>query len=76
VASVTISVDTETAIALRRLAELEDRSEAEIVRSALAAYTTTRPRLKGIGKYRSGRKDVSRRARELLRQDAQDGRWP
>lgn len=75
-ASLTITVDDETAEALRRLAALEQRSEAEIVRTALAAYAKAQVRPKGIGKYRSGRSDVSVKARDLLREDVKDGRWP
>ncbi len=74
--SITIMVDDETAEALRRLAALEQRSEADIVRTALAAYATVQPRPKGIGKYRSGRSDVSVKARELIRKDVKDRRWP
>lgn len=63
--------------ALRRLAAAEQRSETEVVRTALAAYTQmTRPLPQGIGKYRSGRSDVSEKARELLREDVKEGRWP
>lgn len=76
VTSITITVDDETAEALRRLAALEQRSEADIVRTALAAYTQAQPRAKGIGKYHSGRSDLSVKARELIRQDVKDGRWP
>ena len=75
--SITITVDDETAAALRRLATAEQRSEADIVRTALAAYSQgTRPRLKGVGRYRSGRSDVSAKARELIREDVKEGRWP
>jgi hypothetical protein len=76
VTSITITVDDETAEALRRLAELEQRSEADIVRTALAAYAKAQPRPKGIGKYRSGRNDISVKARDLIRKDVKDGRWP
>jgi len=76
VPSLTITVDRETAEALRRLAALEKRSEADIVRTALAAYAQKQPLPKGIGKYRSGRRDVSVRAREVIREDVRDGRWP
>jgi hypothetical protein len=75
VPTITIRVDKETAEALRRLAALEQRSEADIVRTALAAYAQPRPRPKGIGKYRSGRGDVSEKARELIREDVKEGRW-
>ncbi len=74
--SITITIDDETAEALRRLAALEQRSESDIVRTALAAYTKPQPRPKGIGKYRSGRGDVSKKARELIREDVKEGRWP
>jgi Ribbon-helix-helix protein, copG family len=75
-ATVTIVIDEETAESLRRIAELEKRSEADIVRTALAAYATSHPRPQGIGKYRSGAGDVSANARELIRKDVQDGKWP
>jgi hypothetical protein len=75
--SITIVLDDATAEALRRLVDLEQRSEADIVRTALAAYAqASRPRPKGIGKYRSGRRDVSAKARDLIREDVKDGRWP
>jgi hypothetical protein len=74
--SITITIDDETALALRRFAELEQRSEADIVRTALAAYTRSRPHAKGIGKYRSGRRDISAKARELIRQAVKDRQWP
>ena len=76
VTSITITVDDETAEAPRRLAALEQRSEADVVRTALAANTKARPRAKGIGKYRSGRSDVSAKARDLIREDVKDRRWP
>jgi hypothetical protein len=77
VTSITILVDDETAAALRELAAAEKRSEADIVRTALAAYSQgARPHLKGVGKYHSGRTDVSQKARELIRQDVEAGRWP
>ena len=72
----TITIDDETALALRRLAELEQRSEADIVRTALAAYAKARPPLQGIGKYHSGRNDISVKARELIREDVKDRKWP
>lgn len=74
--SITIAVDDKTAVALRRLAALEQRSEANIVRTALAVYAqAARPRPTGIGKYHSGRGDVSEQARQLIREDVKEGRW-
>lgn len=75
--SITIALDDHTAEALRRLAALERRSEADIVRTALAVYAQgSKQRPRGIGKYHSGRSDVSARARELVRKDVKEGRWP
>ena len=48
--SITITVDDETAEALCQLAALEKRSEADIVRTALAAYAQKRALPEGIGK--------------------------
>ena len=74
---ITITVGDETAASLRQLTAAEERSEAEIVRTALAAYSQgARPRLKGVGKYQSGRTDVSEKAREMIRKDVEEGRWP
>jgi Ribbon-helix-helix protein, copG family len=65
---ITITLDDATAAILRRLAALEQRSESEIVHTALAAYADgSRPRPTGIGKYRSGRSDISAKARGLQR---------
>jgi Ribbon-helix-helix protein, copG family len=57
---------------LEELASEEGRSQGEVVREALLVYRgqQTRPAPKGIGKYRSGRSDVSARAEELLREAA------
>lgn len=72
-----VELDDEMAAALRQLAEAERRSEGEIVREALAAFVQAkRPRPKGMGRYRSGRTDVSERARSMLRDAAEDGQWP
>ena len=75
--SITIHLDDDVAEALRRLAAAEQRTETEIVRAALVAYAqSARPLPKGIGKYHSGRPDVSEKARELIREDVKEGRWP
>jgi len=74
----TIYLDPEVALTLRRLADAQRRPQAELVREALASYASeAQPaRPKGIGRSRSGRSDVSSRARELLRAAAKDRRWP
>jgi len=65
----TVYLDPEVALALREISRGEGRSQAELIREALRQYTRnrSRPRLAGVGTFRSGRSDVSDRAEELLR---------
>jgi hypothetical protein len=72
----TVYLNPETALALRQLARAQGRSQAEVIREALELYASraTRPKPGGIGKYRSGRSDVSERAEELLREKAKKKR--
>jgi len=62
----TLYLEEETANVLEQLATQEGRSEGEVIREALRTYKSrqTRPAPKGIGKYRSGRSDISQRAEE------------
>jgi predicted transcriptional regulator len=73
----TVYLNQETALALRQLAAVRGRSQAELIRDALASYTkrAARPAAKGIGKYRSGEADVAQRAKEILGDAAKRGRW-
>lgn len=73
----TVYLDDEIALALRQLSSVQGRSQAELVRDALARYTkgTTRPVAKGIGKYRSGEPDVAQRAKDILAAAAKSGGW-
>lgn len=73
----TVYLDQETALALRQLSALQGRSQAELIRDALATYTrqTARPAPKGLGKYRSGEPDVARRAKDILSAAARRGGW-
>ena len=73
----TVYMDSEAAMALRQLAAIQGRPQAEIIRDAITAYTKSagRPRPKGIGAYDSGRSDVSERAEELMRRAARRRRW-
>ena len=66
-----------TASALRQLASVEGRSQAELIRDALDNYTkrSVRPAPKGVGKYRSGKPGVARRAKDILAAAATRGRW-
>lgn len=73
----TVYLDTEVALSLRRMAESEGRSQAELIRDALQKFTRRhqRPLPRGLGKYSSGENNVSGRSREILRQAAKKGRW-
>jgi hypothetical protein len=73
----TVYLKPETAIALRQIAAVQHRSQAEIIRDALDHFTkdAARPRSKGIGKYRSGEPDVARRAKQILAAAAKRGGW-
>jgi predicted transcriptional regulator len=71
----TIYLDEETVLALRQLANLQKRTQTEIIRDALKRYFEhVQPQKKsvlpGIGAYRSGRHDISEQAEELLKQAA------
>lgn len=73
----TVYFDNELALALRQLSAVEGRSQAQLVRNALATYTrrTTRPMPKGLGKYHSGEPDAAQRAKDILADAAKRGRW-
>ncbi len=73
----TVYLDQDVALALRQLAAVQGRSQADLIRDALARYTrrATRPSAKGIGKYRSGEPDVAQRAKDILAAAAKRGRW-
>lgn len=70
----TVYMDEETARQLRERARREGRPQAELIREALRAHLQgdSRPELRGVGAFRSGRGDVSERAEELLRAAARD----
>ena len=72
----TVYLDEHVAAALRHRAKVEKRSQSELIRDALRRYvedtqeSVERPPIVGIGKYRSGRSDVSERAEAFLREAA------
>lgn len=72
----TVYLEESTDRTLKQLARSQGRSQAEIIREALAAHAAQAsvPQPRGIGAYRSGRTDVSERAEELLRQAARGRR--
>jgi len=73
----TVYLESDTALALRRMAEAQGRSQAELIRDALKEYAKRgkRPLPTGLGKYDSGETGVSERAEGILREAAKSGRW-
>lgn len=68
----TIYLEPDLLLALRQLAQREQCSQAAIIRSALERYVSevqepVTPALPGVGRYRSGRSDVSEQAETILR---------
>lgn len=74
----TVYLDSDTVLALRQMAETQGRSQAELIRDALQAYTNgaKRPLPRGIGKYDSGEIHGAERAKDFLRSAAKKGKWP
>ena len=74
----TVYLEPELALALRQLADSHGRSQADLIREAIARYTrrSVRKQPKGVGKYHSGLSDVSERAEQILRRSAGARRWP
>jgi predicted transcriptional regulator len=77
VTKTTVYLDTDVALSLRRMAESQGRSRAELIRDALATYTrkAKRPKLPGVGEFDSGHSDTSERADEILQRAAKRGKW-
>jgi len=73
----TVYLDNDAALTLRQVAIQEGRSQAELIRDALAAYTARqrRPLIPGVGEFDSGETGVSERAEEILRRASANGKW-
>jgi predicted transcriptional regulator len=73
----TVYLDSNLALAIRQLAANEGRSQAELIRDALAEYTRRgkRPVIPGLGEFDSGHSDTSEKAEEILRRAAGRGKW-
>ena len=73
----TVYLDAELAVSLRQLSVLEGRSQAELIRAALAEFAQQRkrPAIPGVGEFDSGEADLSERAEELLRKASLRGKW-
>ena len=74
---ITVYLDDELALSLRHLAEINGRSQAELIRDVLKASTRQRvqPMPTGTGEFRSGHSDTSVRAKEILREASYRGKW-
>jgi predicted transcriptional regulator len=77
VTKTTVYLDSDIALALRQMAEVQGRSQAELIRDALQKYTSDgkRPLPRGLGKYDSGETHGAERAKDFLRLAAKKGRW-
>jgi predicted transcriptional regulator len=73
----TVYLDREVALKFRQLSESKKRSQAELIREALADYARrdSRPAIPGVGEFRSGLRDTSERAKEILTGAARRGKW-
>ena len=73
----TVYLDGDVALKFRQLAEVKGRSQAELIREALAEYAIkdARPSIPGAGEFRSGRADTSERAHEILAKASKAGKW-
>ena len=71
---VTVYLDHAAAMRLRSLAVVRGCTTAELVSEAISEFLhqelATRPEPVGVGQFRSGRNDISGRAKELLRNAA------
>lgn len=76
--SLTIQLDDNVAESLRQMARESNRTESELIREAISSFARQQPcgQPKGIGKYHSGRSDVSEKARTVVRQAVEDRQWP
>ncbi len=73
----TVYLDREVALKFRQLAEVKGRSQAELIREALANYALSdaRPPVPGAGEFHSGHADTSEQAEQILAKAAQGGKW-
>lgn len=73
----TVYLDAEVVVALRQLSQQEGRSQAELIRNALAEFARQRkrPAIPGVGEFDSGESTVSARAGKILREPSVRGKW-
>jgi hypothetical protein len=73
----TVYLNADTVLALRRMSKAQGRSQADLIRNALEAYTcdAERPLPRGMGRYDSGETNGAEGARDFLRSAAKKNRW-
>jgi len=73
----TVYLDSEIVVALRQLSQQEGRSQAELIRDALAEFARQRKRaaIPGVGEFDSGESTVSGRAGKILLEASTHGKW-
>jgi metal-responsive CopG/Arc/MetJ family transcriptional regulator len=75
-AKTSVYLDSEVLAALRRAAESQGRSQAELIREAVRIYVrmAEHPKLPGIGEFDSGYTNTSTSLNRILRQAVRTGR--
>ncbi len=73
----TVYLDAAIAVTLRQISQQEGRSQAELIRDALAEFVQRRkrPPIPGVGEFDSGESAVSLSAEKILRQASAQGKW-
>lgn len=73
----TVYLDAAIMVTLRQLSQQEGRSQAELIRDALAEFAQRRkrPPIPGVGEFDSGESSVSRNAEKVLREASAQGKW-
>ena len=73
----TVYIDNDVMLSLRSISERSGKPQAQLIREALRTFTSAEkpPLPAGMGKFNSGRTDISQNYRELLKKAARDRRW-
>jgi hypothetical protein len=74
----TVYLDTDLVVSLRDLSQRKRKPQAELIREAIRKYARANPPPlpAGMGMFDSGRTDISRNYKKLLKQAVRDRRWP
>ena len=73
----TLYLDETVALKLKKMAQAQQRTQAELIRESLSQLTESDPPAlpKGLGKFRSGRAANSETYRTQLRSAMKAGKW-